>query len=113
MMTNQAKNDIQALIDAVLTLKTHREVENFLIDLTTPSELRALVERYKVACLLYRGDLSYRAIAEVTGASTTTITRVARTLKDMPQQGYRLVLDRLERETQTELNNPNSEDKTQ
>ncbi|MEI9902624.1 MAG: hypothetical protein WDN06_00515 [Asticcacaulis sp.] len=30
-----------------------------------------------------------------TGASTTTVTRVARFLREMPHQGYRRVLDRL------------------
>jgi len=94
-MSQASQNDLEALIDALLVLKTRSEMENFLIDLTTPSELKALSERFKVARLLDNGHLSYRAIAETTGASTTTITRVARYLRDMPHQGYRLVLDRL------------------
>jgi TrpR-related protein YerC/YecD len=83
------------LFDAFLALKTREEVGDFLADLCTPSELRAFVERFEVARLLDEGGLSYRDIAERAEASTTTVTRVARFLKDMPHQGYRRVLDRL------------------
>lgn len=84
-----------ALLDALLALKSREEAEAFLADLCTPSELRAFIERWAVARLLYQGDLSYREIADRAGASTTTVVRVARFLKDMPHQGYRLVLDRM------------------
>lgn len=87
--------DHAQLIDALLSLKTPAEVRAFLDDLCTPSELRAFSERLRVARLLDQGGLSYRDIGLKTGASTTTITRVARFLKDMPHQGYRLVFDRL------------------
>ena len=68
-------------------------MEKFLIDLCTPAELKALSERWHVAQLLDKGELSYREIYAVTGVSTTTIGRVARFLKDEPHQGYRSVLD--------------------
>jgi TrpR-related protein YerC/YecD len=87
-----------ALFDAFLRLKTREEVRDFLADLATPAEVRAFVERWAVARLLDRGDLSYREIAEQAGASTTTVVRVARFLKEMPYRGYRLVLDRLKPE---------------
>ncbi|MDI7775194.1 YerC/YecD family TrpR-related protein [Asticcacaulis sp. EMRT-3] len=87
--------DIQALAEALLGLQTLEEAQAFLDDLCTPSELRAFAERFKVARLLDEGQLSYREIALRTGASTTTITRVARYLRDMPHQGYRRVLDKL------------------
>jgi len=48
-----------------------------------------------VARLLDEGTHSYRDIAMLTGASTTTVTRVARFLREMPHQGYRVVLDKL------------------
>lgn len=85
------------LLDAVLALKTRKEAEAFFADLLTPSETRALGERWQVARLLDAGELSYREIAQKAGASTATVTRVARFLKDMPFQGYRRMLDRLER----------------
>jgi uncharacterized protein YerC len=42
-------------------------------------------------------EKSYRQINSETGVSTTTIARVARFLRDEPHQGYRTVLNRLER----------------
>lgn len=83
------------LYDALLTLKTREEVDAFLTDLCTPAELRAFAERWHVARLLDRGGRSYREIAAEAHASPTTVVRVARFLKEMPHQGYRLVLDRL------------------
>ncbi len=83
------------LAEALLSLKTRAEAEAFLADLCTPAEVRALAERWLIAQLLDRGKLSYREIAEAAGASTTTVTRVARFLREMPYNGYRRVLDRL------------------
>lgn len=92
-MTQAAARD--ALYDALLSLKTRAEIDAFLTDLCTPSELRAFAERWQVARLLDGGDKTYREIAVEASASPTTVVRVARSLKDMPHQGYRLVLDRL------------------
>lgn len=86
--------DEAALLDAFLQLRTREEVRVFLADLCTPSEVRAFVERWKVVRLLEQGK-SYREIADLAGASTTTVTRVSRFLREMPYRGYRLVLDRL------------------
>ncbi len=88
-------HDVDALARALLSLQSPQEIRAFLDDLCTPSELRAFAERFRVARLLDEGQLSYRDISERTGASTTTVTRVARFLREMPHQGYRLVLDRL------------------
>jgi TrpR-related protein YerC/YecD len=87
--------DVDALTRALLTLQSPQEVRAFLDDLCTPSELRAFAERFRVARLLDEGRMSYRDISEKTGASTTTVTRVARFLREMPHQGYRLVIDRM------------------
>ena len=92
---HKAADDRLALYDALLSLKTRAELDAFLSDLCTPSELRAFAERWAVARLLYGQDKSYREIAAEAGASPTTVVRVARFLKEMPHQGYRLVLDRL------------------
>lgn len=80
------------LIDAFLGLNSRDEVRAFLQDLCTPAELRAFQERFEVARLLQEGQLSYREIAETASASTTTVTRVARFLRDMPYGGYRKAL---------------------
>ncbi len=63
---------------------------NLLRDVATLSELQALSERFEVARLLAQG-LSYRDIAAKTGASTTTVTRVAQFLEN-GTGGYRAVL---------------------
>ncbi|WP_265587429.1 YerC/YecD family TrpR-related protein [Sphingomicrobium arenosum] len=63
-----------------------------LDDLCTPSERRALAERWHVARLLDEERWTYRQIHELTGVSTTTITRVARFLKGGTAGGYRTAL---------------------
>ena len=83
-----------ALYDALLSLTSREEAEAFLNDLCTPAEIRAFAERWEVARLLDAGGKSYREIAAEAAASPTTVVRVARFLKEMPHQGYRLVLDR-------------------
>ena len=84
-----------ALLDALLAMNTREEMAAYLADLCTPAELRAFTERWQVARLLDKGDKSYREIAAEAGASPTTVVRVARYLKDMPHQGYRIALDRI------------------
>ena len=73
-------------------LETRQETEAFFRDLCTLSELEAMAHRWAVARLLERG-LPYLEIAERTGASTTTVTRVAHWLKH-GEGGYRAALDR-------------------
>ena len=92
---HKAADDRLALYDALLCLKTREELDAFLSDLCTPSELRAFAERWAVARLLDQQLHSYREIAAEAQASPTTVVRVARFLREMPHQGYRLVLDRL------------------
>lgn len=86
--------DEKALFDAFATLKTGTEAERFLRDLATSAEIEAFAERWKIARLLDAGALSYREIAAKTGASTATVARVARFLREEGHKGYRLVLDR-------------------
>ncbi|MFA4891961.1 YerC/YecD family TrpR-related protein [Brevundimonas sp.] len=91
----KAADDRIALYDALLSLRSREELDAFLADLCTPAELRAFAERWAVARLLDAGGKSYREIAAEARASPTTVVRVARFLKEMPHQGYRLVLDRI------------------
>ena len=83
------------LYEAILLLNNRQECENFLKDLCTPKELKDFNDRWEIAKLLDEGQLSYREIVEQTQASLTTITRVARFLKDEPYRGYRTLLDRM------------------
>jgi TrpR-related protein YerC/YecD len=103
MSTLQPTRDVDRLTDelcdALLTPKTREEMRRLLRDLCTPSELRALTERWHVARLLDRTDLSYREIHDGTGVSTTTIVRVGRFLRQEPNQGYRRAIDAMEGES--------------
>lgn len=89
------KRDQKALFDAFTLLENGVEASRFLRDLATPAELAAFAERWRIARMLDEGGHSYREISAATGASTTTVGRVARFLRDENHQGYRLVLDRL------------------
>jgi TrpR-related protein YerC/YecD len=96
--TPPLKGHLDDLCKAILLTKSKSEVRNFLCDLCTPSEIRALSERWHVAQILDQGELSYRDIYDQTGVSTTTIGRVARFLTNKPQQGYRTILDRVKKD---------------
>jgi TrpR-related protein YerC/YecD len=87
--------EIDDLCRAFASLRTVDEVERFLRDLCTLGELEAMAHRWEVAQLLDEG-LPYHAVAEQTGASTTTVTRVAQWLR-RGEGGYRLALDRQRR----------------
>jgi TrpR-related protein YerC/YecD len=84
--------EMRELFDAILSLETRQELEAFLRDLCTLSELEAMAHRWEVARLLERG-LPYVEVASRTGASTTTVTRVAHWLRH-GEGGYRAALDR-------------------
>jgi TrpR-related protein YerC/YecD len=76
---------------ALLDCKTETEIADFLRDAATLSELQALSERLEVARLLAKG-MSYRDVAKQTGASTTTVTRVAKFIEN-GTGGYRKFLN--------------------
>ncbi len=80
------------LFGAIDALEGREETERFFRDLCTLSELEAMAHRWQVARLVDKG-LPYVEIAERTGASTTTVTRVAHWLRH-GEGGYRLALDR-------------------
>ena len=73
-------------------LNSSKDIENFLLDLCTPSEIEAMEERWEVAQLLYEGKSTYRDIASKLNTSTATVTRVARFLFKETNQGYIKVL---------------------
>jgi TrpR-related protein YerC/YecD len=78
---------------AVMTSLTNvDELRSFLTDLCTRSELTAMTHRWQAVRLVDAG-VPYAKIAELTGASTTTVTRVSQWLR-YGEGGYRLALDR-------------------
>ncbi len=82
-----------SLAEAFLVMRTAEEMRALLKDLTTPAELEALVDRWRVVKFLDEGR-PYREIHDLTGVSVTTIGRVARFL-EYGNGGYRHALERL------------------
>jgi TrpR-related protein YerC/YecD len=96
-MNDDHHKNVDDLCTALLLLETKEDMHNFLHDLCTPAEIKALSERWRVCRLLENQDLSYRDISHMTGASLTTIGRVARFLKNEPYHGYLTILNKLKR----------------
>ena len=86
------------LLDGILSLQNREEAYRFFEDLCTVNELESLGQRFEVAGML-REDRTYQDIAQTTGASTATISRVNRCLND-GTDGYVMVLDRMSNENQ-------------
>ena len=81
------------LVQAILALETEEECRAFLEDLMTGKEIQDCGQRLMVARLLSE-QMVYSRIAEATGASSATISRVNRCYT-YGTGGYRIVLDRL------------------
>ena len=90
------KNDLDMLFKAVLELQNIDECYKFFEDIATITELKAISQRIQVAKML-REKRVYTEIAETTGASTATISRVNKCL-NYGQGGYDIVLDRINSE---------------
>lgn len=84
---------VDHLLDAILTLKDRNECYTFFEDICTVNELLSLSQRFEVAYML-RKQKTYLDIAEKTGASTATISRVNRSL-NYGNDGYDMVFKRL------------------
>lgn len=84
---------IDHLFEAILTLETKEECYSFFEDLCTVNELLSLSQRFEVASMLRKKN-TYLEIAEKTGASTATISRVNRSLI-YGNDGYELVFGRM------------------
>lgn len=82
------------LYEALTHIQSADEARCFMADLCTPAEVEAFRDRWRVARLLLAGK-AYRAIAEETGVSVTTIGRVARFLFN-GNDGYKTVLARMD-----------------
>ncbi len=80
---------VDALFEAVLALESKEECYKFFEDVCTVNELFSISQRYEVARMLTEGK-TYLDIAEKTGASTATISRVNRSLM-YGSDGYDLV----------------------
>ena len=84
--------EVDHLFEAILCLKNKEECYTFFEDVCTVNELLSLSQRYEVARML-RAQKTYLDIAEKTGASTATISRVNRSL-NYGNDGYDMVFAR-------------------
>ena len=85
--------EVERLFKAILRLDSLEECYDFFEDICTINELLSLSQRFEVARML-REKRTYLEIAEKTGASTATISRVNRSL-NYGNDGYDMVFDRL------------------
>ena len=85
--------ELNRLFDGILKLKTREECYAFFEDLCTMNELLSMAQRLEVAQMLVE-HRTYIDIADQTGASTATISRINRTL-NYGNDGYELVLERM------------------
>jgi len=95
-MENYPDKYDKSLIQAIASLKTEKEIENFMRDLLTLSEAKELANRWRIAGLLWDGKLSYKEIAAVCKTSTTTVTRVNEYLRKHTHRGYQAALKYLQ-----------------
>ena len=87
---------VDYLFQAILSLKDKEECYVFFEDICTINELLSLSQRFEVAKML-REHKTYLEIAEQTGASTATISRVNRSL-NYGNDGYDMVFERIDKE---------------
>ena len=98
MSRKLASEAMDRFFQAVLTLRNEEECYRFFEDVCTAKELLSFSQRYEVAAML-REDRTYLEIAELTGASTATISRVNRTMNN-GNDGYDLTFSRLKEQEQ-------------
>ena len=87
---------VETLFNAIIKLETVDECFDFFEDLATINEILSLSQRFEVARML-RQHKTYLEIAEKTGASTATISRVNRSL-NYGNDGYDLAFQRIHEE---------------
>ena len=86
---------VSELFEAILTLQSEEECFDFFEDVCTVNELLSLAQRFEVAKMLKEGH-TYMEVAEQTGASTATISRVNRSL-NYGKDGYEMVFARMKK----------------
>ena len=87
--------EVDTLCKAILSLETVEECYNFFEDICTVKEIIDIAQRLKAARMLKDGA-NYTQIAEASGMSTATISRVNKCL-EYGNGGYDTVLARLDK----------------
>ena len=93
MPLKREDKNLEFLFKAILQLEDIDECYDFFEDLCTVNELLSLSQRFEVASML-NNHRTYQEIADKTGASTATISRVNRSL-NYGNDGYQLAMERL------------------
>ena len=86
--------ELDMLFEGILTLKSVDECRALFDDLCTIRELNDMAQRFAVACRLSEGDC-YAKISSAIGASSATISRVAKCL-NYGADGYHQAIERIE-----------------
>ena len=98
-MNKKIKNELtDKLFECILSMETVEECYQLFEDLCTINEIQAIAQRMEVAAMR-----TYVEIAEKTGASTATISRVNRCLH-YGTDGYKLAIDRVKEKKEKEDN---------
>lgn len=101
-MNKKIKNELtDKLFECILSMETVEECYQLFEDLCTINEIQAIAREWKWRqCWMQR---TYVEIAEKTGASTATISRVNRCLH-YGTDGYKLAIDRVKAKKEKEDN---------
>lgn len=86
---------VKLLVKAFMTLENEEECKAFLEDIMTTKEILDISQRFTVAKMLSEQAV-YNKIAEETGASTATISRVNRSYS-YGTGAYKIALERIEK----------------
>ncbi len=93
-MNSKIKSELtDKLFECILSMENLEECYRLFEDLCTVHEIQAIAQRMEVAQML-DAKKTYIEIAEKTGASTATISRVNRAL-NYGTDGYRLAIERV------------------
>ena len=97
-MGNLRTAEVEDLLTVLTTMDNKDEMYALFEDIFTIREIKETSQRLSVARLLADGK-PYTAIAEITGASATTIARVSKAL-NYGSGGYKIALDVLGKEAE-------------
>lgn len=98
MLKKFNEKNILTLAKAFVSLDNEEECLNFLADLCTVSEVKAMAQRLEVAAMLKDGVV-YNDIVSKIGASTATISRVNNALS-YGEGGYETILEKIAEDNQ-------------
>ncbi len=87
--------EVDALFEAILSLKNLDECYKFFEDACTVKEILDIAQRLEAAKMLRSGS-NYFEVCNKLGMSSATISRVSRCL-EYGEGGYELVIERLEK----------------